>query len=132
MQEISDTRIGNAALSNLEVFSSLCGETAVSTITLVTTKWSLVTEEIGSRREKELKSLESPILAKATYRRFEGTFESAWEIIRERVQGRPLPALPIQKENLDEKRSVGQRRGSHKPDKTLELESVTANDVVIA
>ncbi|KAI6110227.1 P-loop containing nucleoside triphosphate hydrolase protein [Pisolithus thermaeus] len=52
---ISDNRMAGTPLKNLRVFEKLCGENAMSKVTLVTTMWDEVDDDVGAERLKELK-----------------------------------------------------------------------------
>lgn len=48
-------RMGGSAHKNLRMFKQLCGEESLSSVILATNMWSKVSEEVGKRREEELK-----------------------------------------------------------------------------
>lgn len=71
-------------LRNLAVFKDLCGESNLKNVVLVTTMWDEVGDQsVGSRREEELLSSfwKDMICLGSHTCRFQGTPESAWEII---------------------------------------------------
>jgi len=70
-------------LRNLQIFASLCGQQAMPHVNIVTTMWSDVHEGIGARREKELEKVfwGDMVGSGCKTKRFEDTFESAWDII---------------------------------------------------
>ncbi|KAK3217615.1 hypothetical protein GRF29_1g3553560 [Pseudopithomyces chartarum] len=51
---ISSDRMEGSALKNLHMFRQLCGDHNLRNVVLTTTKWSVVNEDVGLRREKEL------------------------------------------------------------------------------
>lgn len=106
LHRISDNRISGTPLRNYGMFKELCGKENFKNVILVTTMWDEVTEEGGSAREKELQSdfWQYMINLGSTVHRFEGTTESAWNIINSlslasSVQRHPLQ---IQREMVDE------------------------------
>ena len=72
-----------SVLKNLRLFSSMCGSTSMPNTILVTTMWSTIMPEIGEQREKELKETywKEMIAEGCKVMRFEGTKESAWQIV---------------------------------------------------
>ena len=63
MYRISDPKMGGNAKKNLRMFRELCGESALKNVCITTTYWSQVTQEVGDRRERQLR--ESPNLFKS-------------------------------------------------------------------
>lgn len=70
-------------MRNLAVFRDLCGDSSLKNIVLVTTMWDEVDKAVGSDREEELRSdfWKGMICHGSRSCRFEGTRESAWEIM---------------------------------------------------
>ena len=70
-------------LRNLHIFASLCGQQAMPHVTIVTTMWGEVSEETGTRREKELEEVfwGDMVGNGCKTKRFEDTFDSAWGIV---------------------------------------------------
>lgn len=54
VQRISDIRMQGTSLKNLLMFEKLCGEKTFENVVLLTTRWDLVDENVGIKREKEL------------------------------------------------------------------------------
>lgn len=83
LHRISDRRMTGSPLNNLELFAKMCGNQAMPNVTLVTTMWSNVREDIGGQRENELRSeFWKDMIAKGCHvKRFEDTYKSAWDII---------------------------------------------------
>lgn len=106
LHRISDNRVSGTPLRNYSMFKELCGKENFKNVVLVTTMWDEVTEEIGSAREKELQSdfWRSMINLGSTIHRFEGTTESAWNIINSLSLASPVQRRPlqIQREMVDE------------------------------
>ncbi|KAI5995161.1 P-loop containing nucleoside triphosphate hydrolase protein [Pisolithus albus] len=98
LHRISDNRVGGASLRNYKMFKELCVKDSFKNVILVTTMWDIVTEEVGSEREQELRagSWKVMIALGSTTHRFEGTTESAWRIINS-LSVPPLASLrPLQ------------------------------------
>ncbi|RDB28377.1 hypothetical protein Hypma_015573 [Hypsizygus marmoreus] len=106
LHEISQPRMMGTPLKNLEMFRHLCGDKAVQNVILATTKWDEVTEDVGSRREKQLveKYWKHMLDLGSGMCRFLRTPESAWEIVNlilDRVQHSTVDSLQIQVELVD-------------------------------
>lgn len=84
LHDISLPRLHPASLRNIEVFRRLCGDRALSSVVLATTKWGLVNEQDGTKREAQLLSglWKDIISAGSSVDRFDNTRESAWRIIK--------------------------------------------------
>jgi len=83
LHRITDNRMAATLLSNLQMFASLCGTNAMPNAVIATTMWSEVSEQVGVRREQELKGhFWKEMLADGCRpKRFEDTCESAWDIV---------------------------------------------------
>ncbi|KAG8849886.1 hypothetical protein FRB91_009539 [Serendipita sp. 411] len=57
MHRISDNRLTASPLEVLERFAVLCGNSAMPNVTIVTTMWSLVKDNIGDKREEDLRKI---------------------------------------------------------------------------
>ncbi|KAI6141058.1 hypothetical protein BKA82DRAFT_1005953 [Pisolithus tinctorius] len=95
---ISDPRIEEGPLRNYKIFKELCGKDNCKNVILVTTMWDEVREEVGSEREQELQSdfWRAMISLGSTTRRFEGTTESARDIINSVSILQPAEHRPLQ------------------------------------
>ncbi|KAI6044167.1 P-loop containing nucleoside triphosphate hydrolase protein [Pisolithus marmoratus] len=106
LHRISDNRVSGTPLRNYNMFKELCGKDNFKNVILVTTMWDEVAEEVGSAREKELRSdfWRSMISLGSSVYRFEGTMESAWKIINSLSVAPPSQRRPlqIQREMVDE------------------------------
>ncbi|KAG6851166.1 hypothetical protein H0H93_015176 [Arthromyces matolae] len=110
LHEISQPRMMGAPRRNLEMFSQLCGESAMRNVILVTTKWEEVSLELGERRERQLRDnywkrmleLGSQML------RFHSQHDhsSAWDIVNRILGNQPVDALQIQEEMVDLQRTI--------------------------
>ena len=104
LHDISLTRMQGTSRRNLEVFSHLCGDSALDKVILATTMWNRVEEKEGTGRESDLreKFWKKMIGKGSTVFRFTRTHESAWEIVHHILQPRILPlSLLIQRELVD-------------------------------
>ncbi|KAG6374159.1 P-loop containing nucleoside triphosphate hydrolase protein [Boletus reticuloceps] len=106
LHRISDNRVAGASRRDLAVFKDLCGKVNMKNVVLVTTMWDVEDESVGSEREGQLFSVFWKDMIRLGSRtcRFQGTLESAWEIIDcldlERPGQRRTP-LQIQQEMVD-------------------------------
>jgi hypothetical protein len=75
--------MSGSAMKNLRIFSSLCGQKAMPYVIIVTTMWGYVPEELGVKREEELKRdvWKDMVADGCKIERFENTRSSAWRII---------------------------------------------------
>jgi len=97
-------------LKNLRMFGKLCGDDALTNVILATTMWDRVDRSTGERREEELKkdfwnrmlALGSPAV------RFQGTFESAWQIIDIIANKKRVDILLLQEELVNLKRQLSE------------------------
>jgi hypothetical protein len=84
LHDVSLKRFTGTARRNLQMFRRLCGEDALKKVVFVTTSWQMDAPEDCERREEQLKSSHwKPMIDKGAYvRRFLGTRDSAWEILK--------------------------------------------------
>ncbi|KAF8132017.1 hypothetical protein EV363DRAFT_1164405 [Boletus edulis] len=107
LHRISDVRMAGTPLRNLSVFKDLCGDNKMKNIVLVTTMWDEFEDKsIGFEREEELFSdfWKDMILLGSRTCRFQGTRESAWEIINHldlEGSAKKCTPLKIQQEMVD-------------------------------
>ena len=103
LHRITDNRVPNSFLRNIELLRRLCGDDAFSNIRFVTTHWDLLTDQSeGERGEKELcsKYWDYFIEGGSQVFRFQNTHPSAWKIISSLpMEGK---ATLIQKEMVDQ------------------------------
>ncbi|KAI6156086.1 hypothetical protein EDD17DRAFT_1489994 [Pisolithus thermaeus] len=80
---ISDNRMAGTPLKNLRVFQKLCGNEAMSRVTLVTTMWDEVEESVGMERLEELEgNYWKPMISQgSTTYRYGNTSESSKELL---------------------------------------------------
>ncbi|KAF9465619.1 hypothetical protein BDZ94DRAFT_1346171 [Collybia nuda] len=105
MHRISDFRMGGISTRNFKMFRSLCGDTTLKNVVIVTNMWGEVCREIGEAREFELANdglFFKPVLDKqARMVRHDNTMASAQFIIGLFRKNDPK-ALQIQVEIIDE------------------------------
>jgi hypothetical protein len=84
LHDISLKRFTGTARRNLQMFRRLCGEDALNKVVFVTTSWQMDAPDDRERREEQLKSSHwKPMIdAGANVRRFLGTGDFAWEILK--------------------------------------------------
>ena len=103
LHRITDNRVPNSLLRNIELLRRLCGDDVLSNIRFVTTNWDLLTDmNEGERKEEELRSKywNHFIENGSQVHRFQSTHLSAWEIINSLpMEGK---VTLIQKEMVDQ------------------------------
>ncbi|KAG6811110.1 hypothetical protein H0H92_008957 [Tricholoma furcatifolium] len=109
LHEISQTRMLGTARKNLDMFNKLIGEDATKNIVLATTKWSEIPEEVGERREEQLRDRHWKWMLDlgAKLGRFTGSSESGWNllhIILDQANALDVDALEIQQELVEIKK----------------------------
>ncbi|TFK44966.1 P-loop containing nucleoside triphosphate hydrolase protein [Crucibulum laeve] len=83
LHRITDKRLTEPPYSQYEMFRKLCGESFHGRVVLVTTMWSDVKPDVGSRREKEIIQNWGQMLhGGSAVLRFNDTAESAWDIVQ--------------------------------------------------
>ncbi|KAF0639312.1 hypothetical protein FPSE5266_10285 [Fusarium pseudograminearum] len=110
LHRISDVRMQGSAKKNLVTFKELCGEDALKKVVLASTMWDIIPAEKATKREQELK--DTPefwgwMLSKgSSVHRYNNTAESAREIILS-LTGHNAPiATDLQKQMVDEGKSL--------------------------
>ncbi|GJE95427.1 Ras-like GTPase domain-containing protein [Phanerochaete sordida] len=115
MHRISDFRVGGISRRNFGMFRSLCGDSTLANVVVVTNMWSEVSAEKGAAREHELATdgaLFKPVLDKgAAMARHANTLASAQAILGRLVANVPLP-LQIQRELVEEHKALEQTAAS--------------------
>ncbi|KAF6753698.1 P-loop containing nucleoside triphosphate hydrolase protein [Ephemerocybe angulata] len=108
VHRISDHRMGGISRRNLRMFRRLCGDDPLKNVVIVTNKWNEVNEELGKRREHELRTQDTffkPVLDYgAVMVRHNNSKESAHRILgylidKERTT---LPEMSIEEKGIDE------------------------------
>ncbi|KAF7771742.1 hypothetical protein Agabi119p4_6053 [Agaricus bisporus var. burnettii] len=107
LHRITDNRMTNTLVRNLDMFENLCGNGAFSNVRFVTTHWDqLKDNNQGIKNEGELrkKYLNTFLCGGSQMHRFQSSFASAWQIINS------LPMEPkvirIQKEMVDQHKTL--------------------------
>ncbi|KZP05679.1 hypothetical protein FIBSPDRAFT_765554 [Athelia psychrophila] len=92
LHRISNNRMNKSKLNNLTMLQQFVGAKAMPNIALITTLWSSTSQSAAENRETELHSTFWGELLdnRATYRRFEDTTDSAWDIITPLLDAEPL------------------------------------------
>ncbi|KAF8064967.1 P-loop containing nucleoside triphosphate hydrolase protein [Lyophyllum atratum] len=103
LHEITQTRMMGTARKNLDMFNKLCGPNAAPNIILATTKWSEVKEEVGSRREEQLRAThwKDMISHGSRMSRFEASQQSAEGIVSLILGREPVDVAQIQQELVE-------------------------------
>ncbi|KAG6852774.1 hypothetical protein C0991_009214 [Blastosporella zonata] len=109
LHEISQTRMLGTARKNLDMFNKLIGKGATKNIVLATTKWSEIPEEVGERREAQLRERHWKWMFDlgAKLARFTGTPESGWELLHlilDQGHKSNVDAIEIQQELVEIKK----------------------------
>jgi len=83
LHDISQDRFSGTAKRNLKMFSHLCGDAALDKVVLVTSKWTRLPVENGTKREKELREIhwKSMIEKHSEVRSFRDSHQSAWDVV---------------------------------------------------
>lgn len=56
IHRITDVRYSGASVKTYEIFKKMCGETALSNVSLITSRWGEIDQTLGADRERELKA----------------------------------------------------------------------------
>ena len=111
MHRITDVRLSGISRRNFRMFHSLCGDTTLHSVAIVTNMWSLVPVNVGSDRERQLSSdpdlFKPAVDAGARMMQHRDTVESAQAILNMLVANVPVP-LRIQQEIVAEHKAVTQ------------------------
>jgi hypothetical protein len=132
LHSATDTRMTGTALNNLKMFKKLCGEDFFPRVALTTTKWDLLDKRTAEKREAEL--LEQDDFWKKMYQggcsieRHWGDRDSAMEIlmavIRNHRKQRNPGRLQVQREMVDEKRSLDDTAAGKEVNAKIEEERI--------
>ncbi|KDR82091.1 hypothetical protein GALMADRAFT_276688 [Galerina marginata CBS 339.88] len=110
LHRVTDNRMSGTPYRNLRIFGELCGERAARNVSLITTMWDRLDQDLGKSREQSLReTFWKPMLDNgATIARFNNNEPtSAWDIIDSVISRRskPIPLL-LQEEIIDCNRSL--------------------------
>jgi hypothetical protein len=112
LHRITDNRMQGSTMKNLQLFTKLVGEAALSNVVLVTTMWGKVdsgSEEEANSRDSELREeyWGDMIRKGSSATRFDGSKSSA-EGILSQLLGKRSVVLQVQEELVDHKMSLNQ------------------------
>ncbi|KAG6811113.1 hypothetical protein H0H92_008960 [Tricholoma furcatifolium] len=109
LHEISQTRMLGTARKNLDMFNKLIGESATKNVVLATTKWGDIPDEVGARREEQLRERHWKWMIDlgAKLYRFTDSREAGWAIIQhilDQVATQDVDTVEIQQELVEVKK----------------------------
>ncbi|KAG6917337.1 hypothetical protein DXG01_002908 [Tephrocybe rancida] len=109
LHEISQTRMLGTARKNLDMFNKLIGKDATKNVVLATTKWGDIPDEVGGRREEQLRERHWKWMVDlgAKLFRFTDSRESGWAIIQhilDQAAAQDVDAVEIQQELVEVKK----------------------------
>ncbi|KAF6753689.1 P-loop containing nucleoside triphosphate hydrolase protein [Ephemerocybe angulata] len=111
VHRISDHRMGGVSTRNFRMFRRLCGDGALKNVVIVTNMWNEVKEDLGKRREHELRTQDTffkPVLDEgAVMVRHNHTKESAHRVLGYLIHKDPtilqvVREISIEKKGIDE------------------------------
>lgn len=126
LHRITDTRMMGSARRNLLMFMQLCGSDCYPHVVLVTTMWSQVVKEVGEAREREL--IQTPEFwghmnrKGSAVRRHKGDQASALAIIDVLIKNRKRLTLQIQREIVDDGRTLNDTEAGKQLDQDIQRE----------
>jgi hypothetical protein len=115
LHRITDVRMQGSALRNLRMFNELCGLNNLKSVILATTHWThgegkSVPESVGEARVKELEEMKEfwggMIERGSRVEKHDGSKASAIRIVSDLVNRHDPVTLGIQRQLVDEKRSL--------------------------
>lgn len=115
MHSITEVRMKGSSRKFLNMFQSLCGDSAMKRVTLVTTHWDAIKpEDMGNalRREQELiNRWWAPMLKKGSWTtQYHGTRESAEAMVLGLAEDDESIVLDVQRELVDYNKKLGDTR----------------------
>ncbi|KAK5658816.1 hypothetical protein OQA88_1628 [Cercophora sp. LCS_1] len=132
LHRISDVRMQGSAAKNLRIFKDICGQHALKSVVLATTRWEEVSNKVAEGREKELKETEDywgdMIKGEARVVRHKNNHKSALRILDMYLP--PLrrdfkqQGLEIQREMVPDRKDLPDTRAA----KTLDGEMFTSRE----
>ena len=117
MHRITDVRLSGSAMKSLQVLQSICGEGAYPGVVLATTMWGIIDKkpggfELGVERERELMENDgfwgNMRRQRSHIMRHDGSVDSAKNIINTLVSRRKNVVLQLQREMVDEGKTLDQ------------------------
>jgi len=110
LHDISLARMSGTNRVSLELLRGLCGDAALRSVVLCTTKWSNIDQNDGEMHYQELidKYWRKLIARGSTVHKFDGFQKSAWEVVNLIVERRDATAevLQIQRELVDVRKFI--------------------------
>ena len=110
LHPITATRMTGSAFKNLRTFRKLCGRESMSSVIMATTMWDSESAAVGDKREVELKETAEwwgdMMREGSRVVRHSNDHHSAMNIISHLVDRNTTTVLGLQKEMVDEKRSL--------------------------
>ncbi|PVF99827.1 hypothetical protein CPB86DRAFT_262090 [Serendipita vermifera] len=102
---ISDNRFNKSSMDTLKLVANICGPQAMSNLTVVTTMWSEVAGDTGTKREKQLREdfCKEILGQECRMARFDTGRQAAWSIVNGLLGISPTAPLAIQTELEDKK-----------------------------
>jgi hypothetical protein len=110
LHPINESRMRGSARHNIQMFKKLCGNAALKNVILATTKWDLVEEDVGVKRQSELVDKRGfwgcMVLHGSMTHRHDNTQQSAMRLIGHIVKADSKVALEIQEEMVDHHKTL--------------------------
>jgi hypothetical protein len=120
---VTEVKMRGSGRKNLLMFQSVLGMKGMNHCRLVTTKWSKQEMRVSEDRERELcqkKEFWQPLLAAGAQTvRFDDSMESAIDIIKPLVYGRPFKPLLI-KEIVNDRKTIDQTKAGREVNDDIE------------
>lgn len=110
LHDITSSRMTGTNQVSLKLLQALCGDAALRSVVLCTTKWPEINRDQEERRERQLigKYWEQLIACGSTVHRFDNSQKSAWGVVDLIAKGEDVRAevLQIQKELVDVRKFI--------------------------
>ncbi|ORY19538.1 P-loop containing nucleoside triphosphate hydrolase protein [Clohesyomyces aquaticus] len=121
LHRITDIRFTRGAVKTLDIFKKICGDLALKNVLLVTSRWGEVDEDLGSKRERELReNFWAYMLHKgSTLTRFHGDKPGAAALMSQ-LLSKDTVVLDLQRDLVDEGRNLDQTSAGQYVDDGLE------------
>jgi hypothetical protein len=127
LHRITDSRMGGSTLKNLHMFKALCGSTSLSNVVLATTMWDTLQDaeavKRGHRIEAELRKEadfwgDMVDMGSKMFRHY-GNPQTALQIVDYIMQLRAAVVLDVQRQMVDEKRTLNETTAGQEVQKEL-------------
>lgn len=121
LHRITDIRFTKGAVKTLDIFKKICGDMALKNVLLVTSRWSEVAEDLGSKRERELRdNFWTYMLHKGSMLgRYTGDRPSAVTLVSQLLSKDSI-VLDLQRDLVDEGKDLNETPAGQYVDGTLE------------